>query len=85
MLAGEMEIIVDEESLNPGPGMFVLVRAGQRHTFANPGREIARVLIVHAPPLDAYFAELDRLANGPGWNAEAESALMRRHGLEPSR
>jgi cupin domain len=39
VLAGEMEIIVDDESLNPGPGMFVLVRAGQRHTFANPGAE----------------------------------------------
>jgi len=42
------------------------------------------VLILHAPALDRYFAELDALDRAGGLNAESERELMRRHGLEPA-
>jgi hypothetical protein len=60
------------------------VPSGVAHTFGNVGETPARLLIVHAPAADAYFAELQALwsgANPP--TLEEERALMRRHGLEP--
>jgi hypothetical protein len=34
---------------------------GAGHTFGNDGDEPARLLVLHAPAMDAYFAELDAL------------------------
>ena len=57
---------------------------GAAHTFGNDGDEAARVLVLHAPAADAYFAELEAL-----WSREApptpeeERALMARYGMEP--
>jgi quercetin dioxygenase-like cupin family protein len=65
-------------------GAFALVPAGVVHTFGNGGSEQLRVLIIHAPALDRYFAELDALDRSGGLDADSERALMRRHGLEPA-
>ncbi len=41
--------------------------------------------MLHAPAMDAYFAELDALWSGPNPPApEAERALMARYGMEPA-
>jgi len=64
---------------------FLLVPRGAGHTFGNDGEEPARLLVLHAPAMDAYFAELDAL-----WSREAppgpgeERALMARYGMEPA-
>jgi mannose-6-phosphate isomerase-like protein (cupin superfamily) len=64
---------------------FVLVPRGAAHTFGNAGAVEARVLVIHAPAMDAYFAELHGL-----WNREVppspdeERALMARFGMVPA-
>jgi mannose-6-phosphate isomerase-like protein (cupin superfamily) len=49
VLEGELTFTVNGEELVAGPGTFVLVPPGVRHTFANRGDAVARVVNVHAP------------------------------------
>ena len=64
---------------------FVLVPGGVAHTFGNPGTAQARLLVIHAPAMDAYFEELQTLwSQDTPPNREEEMALMRRHGMEPA-
>lgn len=85
VLDGVVHFDVAGESFDGGPGTFVLVRAGEAHTFGNTGTGPARLLVLHAPALDAYFEDLERLWAGPEPpDREAERALMRRHGMEPA-
>lgn len=85
VLDGLVEFHVAGETFEAGPDSFVLVPAGEAHTFGNTSPAPARLLVLHAPALDAYFQELEQL-----WSAqeppgrEAELALMRRHGMEPA-
>ena len=59
-----------------------LVPRGVSHTFGNAGAETARVLVLHAPALDAYFVGLHEL-----WNRDEpptpdeERALMAQFGM----
>ncbi|HKH88243.1 MAG TPA: hypothetical protein VKA05_05440, partial [Acidimicrobiales bacterium] len=61
---------------------FVLVPRGVPHTFGNGGDTEARLLVLHAPALDAYFAGLHEL-----WNRDEpptpdeERALMAQFGM----
>lgn len=67
------------------PRGFALVPRGSAHSFGNAGTGPARVLVLHAPAMDPYFRELEALWSGPAApTAEAELALMRRHGTEPA-
>ena len=64
---------------------FVLVPAGAAHTFGNRSDAPARLLVIHAPALDGYFAELEQLWGGDeAPTPEQERALMSRHGMEPA-
>jgi mannose-6-phosphate isomerase-like protein (cupin superfamily) len=64
---------------------FLLVPRGAAHTFGNSGDVPARLLVLHAPAMDAYFAELDELWSRPDPpTPEEERALMSRHGMEPA-
>ncbi len=84
VLEGQIEFVVGGESRIGGSGFWALVPSGVAHTFGNAGEAPARLLIIHAPAADAYFAELQEL-----WSKETpptpeeERALMRRHGLMP--
>ncbi len=71
--------------LTGGPGDFLLVPRGAAHTFGNTGTGEARLLILHAPAMDAYFEELHRLwaSEEPPATAE-ERARMARFGMEPA-
>jgi hypothetical protein len=65
-------------------GTFVLVQAGEPHTFGNTGDEPARLLVLHAPALDGYFEELEQLWAAPAPpDRDTELELMRRHGMDP--
>lgn len=49
ILEGELTFEVDGDELVAGPGTFVLVPPGIRHTFANNGGTAVRMLNIHAP------------------------------------
>ncbi len=68
-----------------GPDDFLLVPRGAGHTFGNDGDEPARLLVLHAPAMDGYFAELDALWSRESPPApEEEHALMARYGMGPA-
>jgi hypothetical protein len=76
---------VGDQVLQGSHGTFVLVPAGEAHTFGNTSNEPARLLVLHAPALDGYFEDLERLWASPEQpDREAELALMRRHGMDPA-
>lgn len=49
MLEGELVFTVEGEEVVAGPGTFLLVPPGLRHSFANRSDAVARFLNVHAP------------------------------------
>ncbi len=83
VLDGRVAFQLDGADLSGGPGDFLLVPRGAAHTFGNEGTEPARLLVLHAPAMDAYFEELHRLWSGDQPPAtEEERALMARFGME---
>lgn len=83
VLDGLVAVIVEDEELLVEPEGFVLVPRGTAHTFGNAGDAAARLLVIHAPAMDAYFAAMHEL-----WNRDEppspdeERALMARFGME---
>ena len=70
------------EELAVPPEGFVLVPRGTLHTFGNPGAGSARLLVMHAPAMDAYFAQLhDLRSRGHPPTPDEERALMARFGM----
>jgi mannose-6-phosphate isomerase-like protein (cupin superfamily) len=49
ILEGELTFGVEDEETTAGPGTFVLVPPGVRHTFENRGDAPVRMVNVHAP------------------------------------
>jgi mannose-6-phosphate isomerase-like protein (cupin superfamily) len=84
VLDGHVSVTVEGEDLDVGPEGFVLVPRGTAHTFGNATDTEARLLVIHAPAMDAYFASLHEL-----WHRDQppsrdeERALMARFGMEP--
>jgi mannose-6-phosphate isomerase-like protein (cupin superfamily) len=84
VLDGLVSVVVENEELTLGPEGFVLVPRGTAHTFGNAGEHPARLLVIHAPAMDGYFAGLHDL-----WNRDQpptpdeERSLMARFGMEP--
>jgi quercetin dioxygenase-like cupin family protein len=80
VLDGDVTFILDGQMTSGGVETFVLVPAGAAHTFGNTSPAPARLLVIHSPALDRYFAELETL-----WAAEIpptpeqERALMARY------
>jgi len=85
VLAGAITFWLDGERFSGSPGDFLLVPRGAAHTFGNQSGSPARLLVLHAPAMDAYFEELQRL-----WSGEAppspqqERELMSRYGMAPA-
>ena len=85
VLDGTVEFHVGGETFTGSRGTFVLVPAGDAHTFGNTSETSARLLVLHAPSLDGYFVELDALwSSAEAPSRDEELALMRRHGMEPA-
>ena len=71
------------EELTAGTEGFVLVPRGAAHTFGNAAGSEARLLVIHAPAMDAYFAGLHDLWNrAEPPSSDEERALMARFGME---
>jgi quercetin dioxygenase-like cupin family protein len=84
VLDGELALVADGIAHVVPSGGFALVPAGAAHTFGNDGPAPLRMLVLHSPALDGYFAELDALDRSGTLNGDTEADLMRRHGLEPA-
>ena len=93
VLEGQVGFELDGRELTGGPGDFLLVPRGAAHTFGNAAGagkpagtgETARLLVLHAPAMDAYFEELHKLwMSGEAPSREAERELMSRYGMEPA-
>ncbi|MGD0379406.1 MAG: cupin domain-containing protein [Acidimicrobiales bacterium] len=85
VLDGRVEFRIADDVFEGSSGTFVLVPAGESHTFGNTGDEAARLLVFHAPGLDRYFEDLERLWAAPTPpERQDELDLMRRHGMEPT-
>lgn len=83
VLDGLVSVAVDDDELTLGVEGFVLVPRGTAHTFGNGGEVEARLLVIHAPAMDAYFAGLHELWHRPVPPTPAEEqALMARYGME---
>ncbi len=85
VLDGTVTVVVGDEELRVEREGSVLVPRGTPHTFGNSSGIEARLLVIHAPAMDAYFAGLHEL-----WNRsepplpEEERKLMARYGMEPA-
>jgi len=55
VLDGLVAIQAGDEELSVGPEGFVLIPRGTPHTFGNGGDVEARLLVIHAPAMDAYI------------------------------
>jgi len=85
VLDGTVCVTVDGNELTVGQQEFVLVPRGTAHTFGNASEREARLLVIHAPAMDAYFADLHELWNrGAPPSPDEERALMARFGMEPA-
>jgi mannose-6-phosphate isomerase-like protein (cupin superfamily) len=64
VLDGIVEFHADGVVSEGGPDTCVLVPAGASHTFGSTSDAPVRLLVLHAPDLDAYFVELGSLWSG---------------------
>ena len=82
VLDGLVSVTVEDQELTAGTEDFILVPRGTAHTFGNAARGEARLLVIHAPAMDAYFAGLHELWNRDEPPApDEERALMARFGM----
>ena len=85
VLDGQVTVSIEKEDYILDPRAFALVPRGTAHTFGNNSDALARLLVIHAPAMDAYFAELHAL-----WHREQppsqdeERALMAQFGMDPA-
>jgi len=85
VLDGVITFRLDDAELTGTAGDFLLVPRGAAHTFGNRTSSPARLLVLHAPAMDAYFEELQALWSGEQPPApEEERALMARYGMDPA-
>src|SRR5437867_2515734 len=84
VLAGTVTFWLDDAEMTGGAGDFLLVPRGASHTFGNQGERPARLLVLHAPAMDAYFEELHQLwSSDQPPSREDELGLMSRYGMQP--
>jgi mannose-6-phosphate isomerase-like protein (cupin superfamily) len=85
VLEGDVAVLLETQELRVGPEQFVLVPRGAAHTFGNAGEVEARLLVLHAPAMDAYFAHLhDLWGRTTAPTPQEERALMSRFGMDPA-
>ncbi len=83
VLDGLVSVEIGGEEVAVGPQGFLLVPRGTPHTFGNAAERESRLLVIHAPAMDAYFAALHELWDRDEVPApDDERDLMARYGME---
>jgi mannose-6-phosphate isomerase-like protein (cupin superfamily) len=84
VLEGTVTVELEGAQVTAGLGDFVGVSRGKAHTFCNAGDLPARLLLLHAPAMDAYFRKLHELWSGTEPPSPDQGRdLMRRYGMSP--
>ncbi|HYA00924.1 MAG TPA: cupin domain-containing protein [Candidatus Binatia bacterium] len=82
-LEGSVSVRIGDQECTLGTEQFLLVPRGTLHTFGNGSDREARLLVFHAPAMDAYFAAMDELwGRDRPPSLDEERALMSRFGME---
>jgi len=84
VLDGEIEFVVEGETLRRSAGSVAFIPRGLHHGFSNRGPGRARVLIHFNPAGDQheYFRELERLFSAPELDTTALGSLQKRYDQE---
>ena len=85
VLDGQVAVTVEDQDVTMASEQFLLIPRGTSHTFGNGGDVEARLLVVHAPAMDTYFAGLHELwQRDEPPSPEQERELMARFGMQPA-
>jgi quercetin dioxygenase-like cupin family protein len=82
VLDGQFDFRVGEKHIRAETGAFLFVPRGTLHSFAAAGESPARLMFIHAPPLEGFFLELAELAKKGPPDPEKIGSLMGRWGME---
>lgn len=85
VLVGALQIQLNGETQQVGPGVFVYVPSGVPHTFANPGAVPVRMLAIDTPGgMEPYYEELAQaFAPGTAVDPQVIAAIQRRYDTYP--
>jgi mannose-6-phosphate isomerase-like protein (cupin superfamily) len=85
VLDGAVAVVIEGVEHRLGPEQFILVPRGVAHTFGNAGDDPARLLVIHAPAMDGYFAGLHELwQRDEPPTVDEERSLMARFAMDPA-
>jgi quercetin dioxygenase-like cupin family protein len=86
VLEGLLRYSVDDATRDLRPGDWMFTPKGSVHQFSNPGRELARALIVMTPDVGAqYFHDVAAVVNAGGPPDRGKLLeVMSRYGLVPA-
>jgi quercetin dioxygenase-like cupin family protein len=79
VLEGEMHFVVGDTTSVAKPGAFVFVPRGEAHRFWNASPDMARMLAIGSPQVQALVEELGPLLRSTPPDAAAISAAFARH------
>ncbi|WP_204140377.1 cupin domain-containing protein [Halomicronema sp. CCY15110] len=87
VVEGDMELVLDQETISASPGTLMRVPENRRHGFSNPGKTAAKLLIMFCPAdaREQYFEGLAELTRDGRQPSQAELLdLMHRFDQYPA-
>jgi mannose-6-phosphate isomerase-like protein (cupin superfamily) len=85
VLEGTLTVTLGDETRELGPGTFVCVPPGVRHTFSNPGDAPVRFLNFNTPGgWEVYMRDLAAAARSGSLSPERIGAIASRYDFEPA-
>jgi quercetin dioxygenase-like cupin family protein len=82
VVAGELELRLEDDAVRARPGESLFVRGDSPHTFSNPTGETARMLVTLTPGgFEQFFRDMAAAADGGFPAPEVAAELQARHGV----
>ena len=79
IIEGTVEFLLDGRRERLGAGGFVFVPRGVVHSFANPGPEQARMLVIGSDPTQVMVEEVGRLSQAGRLSPDTVTEVYRHH------